>query len=368
MEPYKDQLFEVDYLAIKDIFEHNFGRGITSIQYERTNKKVGMPGICGEYIIPQFAITFNERTTKTITLFARKQLDCKESKQSHHYKYLSELGVPVPKLYGTRSDSQGCEILIMDYAQEIVDETSFFSDEKNLKDFIDLAARLSCVTLPLEYLALIGRDMGSKNDTRDWKTWMPWSIYILDKIWDLASGNKLNDDLKELCSSNRIKIDLQTIALALIKKINSLEVGIAHGDFRPNNMVLLTTNNQLGLIDFEDVILDTKYYDIARYLGAPGSLFKWDNRHRDEYVDYFIERNNYYGGNKLIPSEFKTELFHIWYARTINLWEWLPHEYGGPSYDFIPAGRNREERCKNIYKHLKGLIESRNEIVYAKST
>ena len=71
----------------------------------------------------------------------------------------------------------------------------------------------------MEYIALIGRDMGSKSDTRDWKTWMPWSVYIIEKIWDLASKNCLGIELKELCSSNKIKNDLQEIAYGLIKKI-----------------------------------------------------------------------------------------------------------------------------------------------------
>lgn len=132
-------------------------------------------------------------------------------------------------------------------------------------------------------------------------------------------------------------------------------------------MVLLTKNDQLGLIDFEDIILDAKYYDIALYLGAPASLFKWDKELRDEYLDYFIERNDSYGGKELDHSDLKQELFHIWYTRTLNLWEWLPNEYGGPSYDFTPAGRNKEERCNNIYICLAALVENRKAIAQAMS-
>ena len=368
MESYKHQLFEIDYSEMKDMLQNSFESIITSIQYEQTNKKVGMPGICGEYIIPKIVIAFNNRPTETITLFARRQLDSKESKQAHHYKYLSELGIPVPKLYGTKCDSKGREILLLDYAKEIVDENTFFSSENNIKKFIDLSAQLSCITLTFEYLSLIGRDMGKKSDTRDWKTWIPWSIHILDRIWDLAKKGNLNKELEKLCNSNEIKTDLQTNALALLRVINSLEIGIAHSDFRPNNMVMLTKNGQLGLIDFEDVILDAKHYDIARYLGAPASLFKWDDELRDEYIDYFIERNDFYSGKKLSHTAFKQEIFNIWYARSLNLWEWLPHEYGGPSYSFTPAGKNREERCNNIYLCLKALVDHRNEIAQEKST
>ncbi len=299
MELYKDQLFEIDYSEMKEMLQSNFERGITSIQFEETGKKVGKPGICGEYVIPRIVLAFNDGMTATIMLFARRQLNSKESKQAHHYRYLTGLGIPAPKLYGAKCDSQGREIMLLDYEREIVDEGKFFSSEGNLMKFIDLSARLSCIQPPLEYLSLVGRDMAGKNDTRDWKTWIPWSIHILDKIWDLARKGDLNKDLEELCRSNKIKTDLQTNALALLRKINSLEVGIVHSDFRPNNMVMVGKNDQLGLIDFEDVILDAKYYDIALYLGAPTPLFKWDERLRDEYLDFFIVRNDSYGGKRL---------------------------------------------------------------------
>jgi hypothetical protein len=367
MEPYTNQLFQIDYSEIKDLFQIHFGNRIAAIQYELSKNMVGKPGICGEYVIPILTFAFENGPEETVTLFVRRQLDNKESKQSHHYQYLSQFGIPVPKLYGTKYDSKGCEIIILDYATEIIDEPEFFSLEKNVRDFIDLSARFSCLNPPLEYLALIGRDMGGKSDTRDWKTWMPWSIYILDKIWDWASKDQLNQELKELCSSNQLKIELQTIAKALVRKINSLKIGITHSDFRPNNMVFLRQNKQLGLIDFEDIMIDAKYYDIALYLGAPGSAFRWNSKLKDEYIDYFIERSRCYGGEDLEHDAFKLELFSIWYTRKINLWEWLPHELGGPSYDFFPAGKNKAERCSNLFSLLKTLVEYRDEIMQAAS-
>jgi hypothetical protein len=362
MESYTNQLFQIVYSEIKDLFQACFGKRITAIQYELSKNMVGKPGICGEYAIPTLTFSFESSPEETMTLFVRRQLDSKESKQSHHYQYLSQADIPVPKLFGTKYDSKGCEIIILDYATEIIDELEFFSLEKNIRDFIDLSARFSCLNPSLDYLSLIGRDMASKGDTRDWKTWMPWSIYILDKIWDLSSKDQLNRELKGLCGSNKLKIELQTIAKALIGKINGLKTGIVHSDFRPNNMVFLQQNQQLGLIDFEDVMIDAKYYDIAQYLGAPEPAFTWDPRLKDDYVDYFIGKSCYYGGEELAHDAFKSELFSIWYTRKINLWEWLPHEFGGPSYNFFPAGKNKDERCDNLFSLLKTLIDYRDKI------
>lgn len=363
MEVYTNQLFDLDYAELKGMLEDPAGPGICSISYEPSDRTVGMPGICGEYAIPRLTLEYRGGPSDTITLFARRQLDSKESKQAHHYRYFRELGIPAPRLYGAKCDDKGREILLLEYAQEIPDEKSFFASEGNIKAFLDLAARLSSVKPPLDYLALMGRDMGSKSDTRDWKTWMAWAINIIGRIWTLAGEDKLGDDLKRLCASDVMKTELQRAAFALIGRINSLGVGIVHSDFRPANMVLLPDGGQLGLIDFEDVILDARHYDLARYLGAPESLFKWDAGLRDDYIDYFLQRAAQHGEGNLSHSGLKAELFHIWYTRSINLWEWLPQEFGGPSYEFWPAGRTKKERCRNIYILLKALIDSRKELM-----
>jgi hypothetical protein len=358
----------MQYAELKNILQPHYQNKIITIDYETSNKTVGKPGICGEYIIPILTIGFDNATRDIKTMFVRKQLDEKESKQAHHYAYLSELGIPMPKMYGAKVDSNGREILILEYAKEICDEKSFFAEERHIRDFIDLSAKFSCLTPPLEYFGLIGRDMGNKSDTRDWKTWMPWSVHVIEKIWNLASENHLNKDLKELCSFNEVKIDLQKNALGLMQKVYSYEIGVVHSDFRPNNMVILPQENKLGLIDFEDIILDVKHYDIAKYLGAPKSMFKWDEKLRDDYIDFFIDKKENYCGRRLNHSKLKKELFHIWYTRAINMWEWLPHEYGGPSYDYIIAGKNIEERCNNIYLLLKTLVDSRKNIDIIETT
>lgn len=362
MKEYTNQLFQMQYSELKMILQPNYQSEITSISYETSNKSVGKPGICGEYIIPELAIGFENDTQEINTFFIRKQLDSKESKQAHHYEYLGKAGIPTPKYYGSMCDESKKEIIILEYEDEIIDENLFFSSETNCLDFIDLAARFSCLEPSLDYLSLIGKDMGNKGDTRDWKTWMPWSIYILDKIWNLALQGKLGNELKKLCCSNTIKIELQETAKNLISIINSYEFGIVHSDFRPNNTIRLKHSEKLGLIDFEDVMVDAKYYDIARFLGAPDPRFKMDKKNRDHYLEYFIKKISEYSGNIPTHELLKKELFHIWYTRSINLWEYLPNEYGGPSYDYHPSGKNEEERCQSLYGLLEVLIEYRNNI------
>lgn len=361
MNNYKNQLFGIEYSELKELLQPNYDSAIEYIKYEVTENKVSMPGICGEYCIPRLEIGRNSRN-EYLTIFARRQLDSKESKQSHHYKYLENNGISVPKLYGSKIDNNNCEILLLEYAQEIKDEIEFFSSENNILDFINLAAQLSSIKPSFNYLGLVGKDMGSKGDTRDWKTWMSWSIYILDKIWELASNSSLGNDIKKLCSDYYTKEKLQKIAFTMINKIGSMEIGIVHSDFRPNNMVFIPGSKKLSLIDFEDIIIDAKYYDIARYLGAPEQVFKLDINRKDDYINEFIKKCSLYNEHCLEFYRLKNDLFHIWYTRSINLWEWLPHEFGGPSYEFWPAGRDKFERCNNIYKLLNALISNMEKV------
>jgi Ser/Thr protein kinase RdoA (MazF antagonist) len=102
-----------------------------------------------------------------------------------------------------------------------------------------------------------------------------------------------------LCGSTKVCTELQTAAWGLAGRIGGFEMGIAHGDFRPNNLVRLRKDGRLGLIDFEDVMVDAKHYDIAQFLGAPDPLFKFENGLREEYVEYFMERSGSYGGGRL---------------------------------------------------------------------
>lgn len=45
MDLYKNQLFEISYPELVAMLQGNFDHIITSIKYEATGKKVGMPGL-----------------------------------------------------------------------------------------------------------------------------------------------------------------------------------------------------------------------------------------------------------------------------------------------------------------------------------
>ncbi len=51
MEPYSNQLFGLDFNTLKEMLQSQHFNEIQSINYEDSDHKVGMPGICGEFIL-----------------------------------------------------------------------------------------------------------------------------------------------------------------------------------------------------------------------------------------------------------------------------------------------------------------------------
>ena len=64
------------------------------------------------------------------TLFVRRPKEVGWGRlQAHHYTFLSENGVPTPRLYGVLSDSKGREVLFLEYLDEVtVANKAFYED------------------------------------------------------------------------------------------------------------------------------------------------------------------------------------------------------------------------------------------------
>jgi hypothetical protein len=134
MEKYVEQAFQVGYPELLALFQPHFADRIASIDYGGAGGAPGKPGICGEYAILRLVFSFDTRPEEALTLFVRRQLDSRESKQAHHYRVLGEIGIPTPRFYGAIQDEHEREILFLDHEQEIVDEAAFLSSEANRLD------------------------------------------------------------------------------------------------------------------------------------------------------------------------------------------------------------------------------------------
>ena len=323
------------------------------------HQKTSPNGIMGEYLIPTITCDTGSGDSLEFTLFVRRPKGVRWNRlQAHHYAFLSKNGIPVPRLYGVLSDSQGREVLFLEHLDEFaVSNDAFYEDADTLIKYLEIMAKFNSVKPTVEYAADVGRDMADRNFTMNWKTWLPWSIYVLDHIEKYAEKHLLGEQINRFCQSNQAEIKtLKRIALELIHIVPNLPVGLIHGDFLPGNTGWRKKPRELVVFDFEDILFDTRFYDIAFVLGG------WDIEGKHSATQHDLAENylkTYFqcGGSTLRIEDFIREITVVWYARKLNLWEYLPPDLlHAPSYESGMPGTTRQARLDLLYENISMLV------------
>jgi hypothetical protein len=355
----KSDIFNIPKDRLLSIFSDIVSEKVEDFHVRYEHRKNSENGIMGEFRIPTVTCRIASGDITEFTLFVRRRKKADIGRlQAHHYAFLSNKGVPVPRLYGALPDEQGREVIFLEHLEEIAEtEEDFYRDMKNLKEFLELMARFNSVRLTVDYAAEIGWDMAERDFTMNWKTWMTWSIFVLDYIEKNAEKDLFDERIKRFCRSGEPGINsLKRVALELAYVIPSLTVGYIHGDFLPGNTGWRKDPRELVVFDFEDVLLDTRFYDIAFFIGG------WDieGKHpvtQRELAEIYLENYIRHGGDKINIEDFIREIMLVWYARKLNLWEYLPADMlGAPSYDSGMPGEKREERLDLVYTNLHILL------------
>jgi hypothetical protein len=102
---------------------------------------------------------------------------------------------------------------------------------------------------------------------------------------------------------------------------------------------------------------EEKFYDAAMILGAPESISKIDYPVIDDRIEFVMKQYTRHSGNPLYFEAFKRELQTVWLTRTLNLWEWLPYELHGLPDQDPEKGKDRLDRCDDLFAVLHSLID-----------
>jgi aminoglycoside phosphotransferase (APT) family kinase protein len=328
-------------------------------------RKASSNGICGEYVVPTITCRTEAEESLEFTLFVRRRNDTERGwLQAPHYSFLSKNGVPVPRLYGVLEDSQGREVLFLELLDEVtISDDAFYRDVDAVSRLLAIAGRLNGVKPTTDYAAQVGRAMAErKGYTRNWNTWLPWSIHILDRIEECAGRHLLGDELDRFCLSRRAEIqNLRQIALDLIRIVPGFPVGLVHGDFHPQNTGWRKKPRELVVFDFEDMMLDTRFYDAALVLGGPEKEDKRRARQLDLAAVY-LDAYSQAGGAAPPLEEFLREISIVWFARKLNLWEYLPGDLRGPHYLPGKTGDLRKARLESLHQNLSMLVSAAGSV------
>jgi len=347
-------IFEIPFIQLQPIVNKIAGEPVDSFKVQIKDKKMGPSGICGDYLVPTITYLTKSGTSGDITIFVRRPHRKRPgSLQQHHYEYLSNQNVPIPELYGVITDDEGREVLFLEYLDEIIDEEEFLDDEDRARKFLALMARFNTVKLTLDYIAELGRDMARREWSLNWNKWLAWSMYALDLLKDRAYKDELGKPLKKLFSTSTDELDkLKKLSRELMNRVNKYGKGYLHGDFYPGNMGWRCRNKELVIFDFEDVIIDVRFFDVATYLGAPDIAEKrCDTRYN--LAEYYLKQYQGYTGEFIDLEEFLKEIYIIWLSYKSNPWE--------PRFDASEVwekatNEQKQKRSEQIYKHLTMLI------------
>lgn len=358
-------LFEITKSQLAPIVTGIAQMPVQDFDVRLEHNKAILNGICGEYVVPTIACRTQAGKFHEFTLFVRRRNDAEPGRlQTPHYSFLDKSGVPVPRLYGALADSLGREVLFLELLDEVtVSDDAFFRDADAVIQFLRIAARLNAAKPTVDYAAQIGRAMAEREGyTRNWNTWLPWSIHILDRIEGYAERHLLGEQVDRLCMSARDEIHtLKRIALDLIHVVPEFPVGLVHGDFHPGNTGWRKKPRGLVVFDFEDIMLDTRFYDIAMVLGGPDTEGRLSGKRLDLAAVY-LDAYSQSGGAAPKLDDFLREISIVWFARKLNLWEHLPQDLRGPRYLPGAKGDMRKARLDLLYENMSMLVNSAGSI------
>ncbi len=158
--------------------------------------------------------------------------------------------------------------------------------------------------------------------------------------------------MAELCShqSERLR-RLRDYAMSLAEPVVGLAEGLIHDDFYPGNTGWRRGTRELLVFDFEGVAFGPRFYDVARWLGAPDGVHV-RSLARDELARYYLGQYVNAGGEEVAMSQFLAEIELLWMARTFYV---LGPRLNDLRTNQRSAARSRD--CDELHRELRFMLD-----------
>jgi Ser/Thr protein kinase RdoA (MazF antagonist) len=142
---------------------------------------------------------------------------------------------------------------------------------------------------------------------------------VLARIWEHANRSDLGDDLHRFCSERPEGLDaLRELAIGLAEPIAGMEVGLLHNDFYPDSVGWRRETDELLVVDLESLGIGPRFYDIARWLGAPDEL-QHHVSDRSRLAQHCLGEYERWSGRETDPRQFLREARLLWLAGTLTM-------------------------------------------------
>ena len=237
------RIFGLTDAELHPVVEGLAGAPVKSFNISTTHRVRGHYGYSAKKAIPTFTYETVSGSTGCGTVFV-KWFHTPGQQEAHHYAWLAETHAPVPHMYGSRSGTDGREMIFLEYLEPIGDAEAcerFLDDLYHFRCFLKAAAGLNAIR-PAEAYSTQLPSANIDHDRRE----LAQAADELNSIWNDACNEKLGDALHLLCSDHRRALpSLQRHATDLIGSINRIATGLEHGDLGPDNTAWRPETNEL---------------------------------------------------------------------------------------------------------------------------
>lgn len=274
-------IFGLSMMQIHPIVEVAAGEAIAEFEISFECQIEGHYGFAAEKLIPTFSYTAADGGEGRVTIFV-KYPGNPNSPEAEHYRYLTALGAPIPRLYGELCNSESRRVLFIEYLDASRRARSTDSTA-GLLDLISLMARFNAIRPAGEYEAWL------QQKPLCWEVITAELQQIEESIWENAQQDKLGDGLRLFCASHKADLaKLQLFTQRICSQVAELETGFLHNDLSRRN-VGRNAAGELVALDLELVGVGPRFADVAEWTGSPESFWNRPEKQQDLAEHYLNE-------------------------------------------------------------------------------
>jgi aminoglycoside phosphotransferase (APT) family kinase protein len=305
------QIFGLPNSQLEPIVERIAGgEAVASFSVSLDDQLEGHQGYGADKLLPTFAYKTCCGQHGRETVFV-KCFHNPDQGESRHYHQLTTASAPIPRWYGAVTTQDGREVIFLEYLHPVVDFMGMLEDEEQFRQFLSVTAHFNAISPPPEYAAALPR--------RDFGRELAAVHPVLDRIWAHADSGEIGDDLHSLCSGRPDRLDaLRALATGLVRPIADMEVGLLHNDLYPDSVAWRRDTGELLVVDLESIGLGPRFYDVARWLGAPDEL-QTQALARTSLAEHYLGGYEHWSGRETDRGQFLTEARLLWLAGTLTM-------------------------------------------------
>lgn len=324
------------------------GEAVASFSISIDHQLEGHYGYGADKLIPTISYVTQSGQRGEATVFVKLFREAERS-EARHYVGLANHGAPISRLFGALTTGDGREMIFLEYLEPVVDFMGMLEDRRQFEQLLSVAARFNAVTPTPEYAATLPR--------RDFARELSEVAPVLARIWQHGAKGDIGDDLRRLCSADEGKLDaLRQLAARLVEPIAGMDVGLLHNDFYPDSVAWHRETGELLVVDLESVGLGPRFYDVARWLGAPDEM-QYHASARGLLAERYLGEYEQYTRRRIDLHQFLVEARSLWLAGTLTmLFFFLDRSLDGRMDWTDDRAEGRRQSQAELYEQVKALL------------